>query len=271
MMARWTWGHTLGVVLLAGGVVLVGAASAYGTSEADSRWGLWSLLLLAGILVGILAVIGHRLVRRLDGALIDGRFRISLAQFQLVVWTVLVLSTWGAAVFTNLGIDNPGTDPFDVTIPTELWLALGISATSFGSARLIQGRDMDHNPPPTESFQAIGDNDRSAMIHSRGDDPSKWAARGKLLVRIDPKDASWGDLFASDDADSGGVPDISKIQMFFFTIVLAFGYAVACADLFATPDDPVTGLPAVSEAFAILLGISQGSYLVKKGVDLRGT
>lgn len=49
---------------------------------------------------------------------------------------------------------------------------------------------------------------------------------------------------------------------------VAFGYAVACVDLFATHgSNAITGLPALNESFVILLGISQGGYLVKKGVD----
>lgn len=272
MAANWERRHTIGLAILASGVVAVGVFSIYGKSGTDDHWGVWSLLFLVGILVGLLVVIGDGLARRYDGAFIDGRFRISLAQFQLVVWTVLVLATWGAAVFTNIGIE--ADDPFDVSIPTELWLALGISATSFGSAKLIQARDLD-NPPPAppadpQNPGIIVTPEVATMITARGDDPTAWATRGRLLVRRSPSDARWSDLFASDDANSGGVPDVAKVQMFFFTIVLAFGYGVACADLVSTPEATgITGLPVVSEAFAILLGISQGSYLIKKGVDLR--
>ncbi|HEV3479705.1 MAG TPA: hypothetical protein VG144_09680 [Gaiellaceae bacterium] len=240
----------------------VGLLSTYVTFEHDSHWGVWSFLILAALLAALTSSVGLGLTGRLDGALMDHRYRISLAQLQIAVWTFVVLGAWGAAVFANLGI-NEGSSAFEVSIPSELWLALGISATTFGGAKLIQARDAATppvRPPPAAEVTLI----------KRGESLARWEARGKLLTHRGPSDANWGDLFAADGTDAGAVPDISKIQMFFFTIVLAFGYGVACVDLFATHSSgAISGLPPLNEAFVIILGISQGSYLVKKTVDLR--
>jgi hypothetical protein len=177
----------------------------------------------------------------------------------------VVLGAWGAAVFANLGLDK-GADAFDVSVPSELWLALGISVTALGGAKLVQMRDAGRHPEQIVATSAPG-----VALSRRGAAPDEWRARGKLLTHTTPEHASWGDLFASDDVTGGPVPDISKIQMFFFTIVLAFGYAVACVDLFATHGaNAITGLPPLNESFVILLGVSQGGYLAKKGVDLMG-
>jgi hypothetical protein len=254
--------HTLGVVIVGSLVLGLGALSTYVTFDESSNWGVWTFIILAALLLALLGVVGHGLVRRVGGALMDSRFRMSLAQFQLAIWTLVVLGAWGAAVFANLGLDV-GADAFDVSIPSELWLALGISVTSLGGAKLVQIREATSSP---ESISDVSIGGR--MLTQRGESLERWRSRGKLLAHTSPGDANWGDLFAADGVDAGAVPDISKIQMFFFTIVLAFGYAVACVDLFATHgSDAITALPALNESFVILLGISQGAYLVKKGVD----
>jgi hypothetical protein len=261
---RWSKAHTFGVVVISLAVLGVGAISVYRTFGDPGKWGIWSFLILAGLLVALLAVVGLGLAHRVDGALMDSRFRISLAQFQLAVWTVVVLGAWGAAVFANLGA-NKGSDAFNVSIPSELWLALGISATSLGGSKLIQRQAGGSDPP--EVITPAGKPTAAGLLSKRGETPAEWSARGNLLAHTSPEHASWGDLFAADSVDSGAVPDISKIQMFFFTIVLAFGYAIACVDLFATSKLPISGLPEVNESFAILLGISQGTYLAKKSVE----
>lgn len=257
----WRKWHTFGVLLSIGAILGVGALSVWVEFDSDQNWGVWSFLILAGLLTILLGVIGHGRVRRVDGALIDHN-RISLANFQIAVWTVLVLGAWGAAVFANLAI-NESTVAFEVSIPNELWLALGISATTFGGAKLVQSREAGTPPAPPPPAAEVA-------LEQSGESPVGWQARGNLLTHVSAADANWGDMFAADGTDAGGAPDISKIQMFFFTVVLAFGYAVACVDLFADQgSDPIPGLPGLNEAFVILLGISQGSYLVKKTVDLR--
>jgi hypothetical protein len=243
-------------------IVAVGVVSIGATFDEDSNWGVWAFVILLLLLVAMLAVVGHGLVRRFSGALMDSRFRMSLAQFQLAVWSVVVLAAWAAAVFANFGL-GVDADAFDVSIPSELWLALGISATSLGGAKLIQSRDVTKPPEKIENDSSAG-----RLLTERGHAPHEWRSRGALLAHAKPATAGWGDLFAADGVESGAVPDISKIQMFFFTIVLAFGYALYCVDLFATHgSDAITALPALNESFVILLGISQGAYLVKKGVD----
>jgi len=81
--------------------------------------------------------------------------------------------------------------------------------------------------------------------------------------------ASWGDLFAWDYVDDGMHVDIAKVQMFFFTVILAFGYAAAVANVLIHATAPVTDLPKLNSAFVTLLGISQGGYLGKKIVKGR--
>jgi len=62
---------------------------------------------------------------------------------------------------------------------------------------------------------------------------------------------------------------LSKVQMFFFTVVIAVAYVVALWDIMST--DAIYGanftFPAVSDGMVALLGISNAGYLAAKGVD----
>jgi len=268
--AHWKTAHTIVLLVVTGSILGLGAISTYVTFDEAWNWGVWSFIILAALLTALLCVIGHGLTKRVDGALMDERFRISLSQFQVAVWTVVVLAAWGAAVFANLGLNQSGTAAFDVSIPSELWLALGISLASLGGAKLIQASDVRTPPAPIDESSTGGTILAHRIGQSSGQPLAGWTTRGNLLAHASPGRATWGDLFAADTASAGGVPDISKIQMFFFTVVLAFGYAVACADLFGTHGTtPITGLPTLNESFVILLGISQGAYLTKKSVDVK--
>jgi hypothetical protein len=102
-------------------------------SVQNGRLILWLAQLL--LLLALLAVIGHGITGRVEGILIDGRNRMSLSRFQLVIWTVIVLSSFYTAVLWRLSA-HAGT-PTDLAIPQELWLALGISVTSFVGTPLI--------------------------------------------------------------------------------------------------------------------------------------
>ena len=53
------------------------------------RW-----LIIAGLVVGFLAVMGHQTHGRLVGVLIDARYKISLSRVQVTLWTILVFSAY---------------------------------------------------------------------------------------------------------------------------------------------------------------------------------
>lgn len=96
-------------------------------------------------------------------------------------------------------------------------------------------------------------------------------ARGLLHVRNNPSEAEWGDLFTKEFAGEEKLIDLSKIQMFFFTIAIIFTYAASLNELLARPDiltNPFgVMLPPFSASLVVLLGISHGGYLVTKNTD----
>jgi TolA-binding protein len=100
-------------------------------------------------------------------------------------------------------------------------------------------------------------------------------AKGLLHVRKDPKDAQWSDIFTKEISGESDLIDLSKLQMFFFTITVIFAYAAALNNLLQQPElieNPFgVALPLFSSSLVVLLGISHGGYLALKNTDTSGT
>ncbi len=85
-----------------------------------------------------------------------------------------------------------------------------------------------------------------------------------VAVNADPGSARFSDMFLGDDALNKDSVDLSKVQMFYFTIILVFGYAVALGGVFLYKSD--LQFPAIADGFLALLGISHAGYLSYKAV-----
>lgn len=68
---------------------------------------------------------------------------ISLSRFQMLVWTVLVLSAYGTLAVTRAAELDPLT-ALDVEIPQTVWVLMGISTTSLVGSPLI--REQEEGP-----------------------------------------------------------------------------------------------------------------------------
>jgi hypothetical protein len=93
-------------------------------------------------------------------------------------------------------------------------------------------------------------------------------ARGQLATNDEIDQATWGDMFRMEQAGDSQKVDLSKIQMFFFTIVVLVAYGIA---LYTLLDNETlvrardgVDLPAVSASLNALLAISHGGYLAVK-------
>lgn len=379
------YGIALAIIVFVVAVLMVGAF--WGAQIwAPVRW-----LIIAGLMLALLIVIGLKVNRRVDGVLVDSRFKISLSRLQIVLWTVLALS----ALFTialprtmpggmlDLAKADPATrqalqelspdrttcfsetatlppecapDALQIAFPGELLVALGISAASFAGSTLIKsvkrsqkidigilkevqgaqlavdqanaavqeaeekadqaeqdllakGRRCGEiqkklaNAQTTEEKAAL-ETDLNAAQKTRDEaliafqDASaaldearaaydaamqqyelvKSAAEqetdGVLHRNTDPSQADWVDLFRGDEIGNYKLVDISKVQMFFFTIVLIVGYAAAVYKLLldgtALQNPLGLSLPAFSESMNGLLAISHAGYLAVKTVDRTG-
>ncbi len=258
---------------------------------------LLSALLLA--LFGM--IVGRAISGRWGGLFIDSRYRISLSRFQAALWTVIVLSAYGTAAISNLQrstraprkdkvrriisplllLDEKGTpdpnpkaepiDPLGVQVPKELWIVMGIAVTSLVGTPLLLTTKQDKSPPQdaVTAMKTRLTGQSTATVTAASDDASTPAGcldnSGLLMVRKCPECAEWRDLFRGEEVADAATMDLSKLQMFYLTMVLALSYVVAIMLSMAKPG-PVGSLPPLSTSAVALLAISHTAYLTAKGL-----
>lgn len=206
-------------------------------------WIAWPIF--AGLIVAVYLWLGKATTRgrggpdhagSVFGILIDDRGRYSLTRLQLSLWTLVVLSLT-AGVFTARAATR-GVDPLDFAIPAHVLGLLGISA---GSAVVATGVKTYKN--------------RTRPLFVAAAQPGDARLAQMLMVEEGPQ------------ADK--IVDITKLQNFLVTILLAGAYVVLAIHTYAgwgagTPIGSaadITTLPAFSGTFLTLLAISHAGYL----------
>jgi len=229
--------------------------------------GVWGVLMV--LMVVFIAVAGDGLTGRFWGALIDERNKMSLARFQMVVWTVLLLSAFLAAGVRNIAVAAAaGTVSADailrslnIAIPQELWAALGISVTSLVGSPLILATKKNKEADPKEFAQTA-----AALRSQEGiADPDH---DGQVLTKDSPQDARFVDLFKGEETGNAAFLDLAKVQMFYLTLILAFVYAVALGTMFRMIDagTSIGSFPALNPSLIALLTLSHAGYLANKAI-----
>lgn len=232
-----------------------------------------------GLLMLIAVVIGRGKLGRNSGLLIDHRRRMSLSRTQMVLWTLIILSGFTTAVFMNLAAGS--LEPMSISIPKELWALIGISITSLIGSPLI--KDMKENQTGKED-EAVKDTAKK-LAASRGASTNDLKAEseeggpqklsdlqkaagvytvGRILYNESEKHASFSDLFSGEDADDSTIPDLGKVQMFYFTVLLAAVYMFLLGAKFFVSGGMINDFPALDPSMLALVGISNGGYLIKK-------
>jgi hypothetical protein len=235
------------------------------------------------------------------GILITEQNVMSLSRFQTALWSVIVVSAFLVIVMARIknGViaDEDGSelaDPLNIALGRDLLALLGISAASLVGSPLIAATKTSKTPDQnavmatarqmvrldqvpdsvkegnaplgsvseraTESGKASPENIASAIEKN---------AEGILYKNPAISDASFADMFEGNEVGNAAHVDLSKVQMFFFTVVIAVAYVFALWDVMST--DAIYGsnfaFPAVSDGMVALLGISNAGYLAAKGVD----
>lgn len=204
-----------------------------------------------GVTVGVMAllaaVVGKLRSGSFFGIFIDSRDTWSLTQFQLVLWTFIIIPVL-IAVVIGRATEDPST-AWDIAVPGEIWGLLGIS---MGSTVLAVAIKSQKNGPSTSPLGA-------------GD---------RVLARTEALQARFSDMFAYDEG-TGSLTrlDVTKFQNFVFTVALAVTYLWNCLWLFGKAGTPsaITGLPALSGVALGILGISHAGYLTGKAIPQAGT
>jgi hypothetical protein len=191
----------------------------------------WILSLLA--LLFLAGWVGRQTGQGKLGILIDGRGRYSLTHFQVVLWTVVILSSILGVLISQ------GFDPKTVQFPPELLGLMGIIA---GSGVLATGVKESKNAPGSRANVARA----GSFTLSNGKKTTISARFAQIWLEEE-----------GDQADR--VVDITKYQNFIFTLVILGFYVTAAWK--------TGGLPQLSEGIVWLIGISHAGYVGGKVPD----
>ena len=216
----------------------------------------------AGVLALVVLLFGQWSCRRPLGVLIDYRNLMSLARFQSILWTIIVLTGFLAMVALRLRFPIPGKSAMDVGIPWELWALMGISTTSLVGAPLILEGKLDKIPTADAMDKA------SLTLHQSAPSLADVSSMGTLYRNASLQDARITDMLQGDEIMNITYLDMAKVQMLLFTIV---GALVYCGVLYRSLTDPAPAnlaqMPTLSQGMVTLLGISHAGYLGSKTVN----
>ena len=227
--------------------------------------GPWNWLIVLAAMAAFMAMLGVFISGNPLGILINHRNLISLSRFQMVLWTLLILSAYFtlALVRVKVWLTHAGQvpDPLAVGIDPHLWALMGISTTSLVGCSLLAGVKKVKEPDPAAVPKA------ALTLGENAGDLEK-NREGILYGNPQVSDARVTDMFQGDEVADTAHIDLPKVQMFFFTLLVVAGYGVAIFNLMARPDAALAGeLPKLSDGVIALLGISHAGYLTKKGIS----
>jgi len=182
---------------------------------------------------------------------------------QLILWTVIIVSALSTLALFRLAHGGAGTDALNITVPEQVWALLGLSGATTAAALAIKGTKKNVGVSAQEDI-AI-QKQLGVVIEQLPAAAGNVGHVGALITNKGPKGASMADLFSGDEVGDALYVDPGKIQMFFFTVLVAIAYASAVGDVFAD-QTPVADafLPDLSTGMVTLLGISQAGYLGTK-------
>src|SRR6266436_6935787 len=104
-----------------------------------------SYIVVMFLMLLFVAVLGVRISNRPAGILVNERNLMSLTRFQLVMWTILILSAFMIAAIARIRGGGLG-NALDITLDKNLWALLGISTASLVGSPLLQSGKTDQTP-----------------------------------------------------------------------------------------------------------------------------
>jgi len=210
-------------------------------------------LLSLAFLMAFMLISGYSITGKWLGALIDDRNVISLARFQMAVWTGLLLSAFLATALLNLSLGQ--NNATEIHIAKELWALMGISSTSLVASPLILSTKENKDASAVD-LELLNRESGTAMGN-----------RGQVVVNREISQAHWSDMFTGEEVGNARHLDLSRIQMFFFTVVTAVTYGGAIAHYFWSQGNAgIHALPSLDASMIALIGISHTGYLAAKAV-----
>lgn len=252
------WAFALGVMFSLVAIVVIPIEVTYSPAN-----------LIAEILAMTLMVLlmGQRIVGRPLGALVSSRNVMSLTRFQALLWTILILATFTTIIVGRVWRGESIADFFNNTTPPlrpDLLALMGISYASAVGSGLVLSNKTTKEPTADAKLQmkaSVGDTASNA-------NPVAGEPVGVLYTNKSPKDAAFTDIFEGDEVSDTNLLDMSKVQMFFFTIVSA---VIFLGMVFGDLSNEKVGLaktmiPRLPDSLIALMGISHTAYLGGKTV-----
>lgn len=221
----------------------------------------WNFVLASVALTGFLLVLGLSISGTPFGVLINERNLMSLSQMQAAVWTVVVLAGYLTTVVARIHAGVPNAA--EVAIPEELWLLMGISASSLVGTPLILSTKKSKTPDD-KLVKTTADQLKEDVKEVEAN------KQGSLYANTDIADARFADMFQGDEIANTAHVDLAKVQMFYFTLISVVVYVVLVTrGLVAAQGkaEALSSLPQLSEGLIALLAISHGGYLASKMGD----
>lgn len=248
---KWKIVHFLIMVGILISIVIIGLI--FPIEMRSIGWGLTLVLMTVFVIIA-----GHSVTGLWKGFLIDGRNKISLSRFQMVAWTIMVLSAFLTIALVNIRAGV--ADPLAISIPSQLWILMGISTTSMIGSPLLLSTKREKQPD-AKLWKNTVEN-----LKSKGCANVEDKTPQMIITNLKPESAQWADLFRGEEAANAAALDLGKIQMFYFTIILVLAYIVALTGLFSSESRTIFSFPELHESMIALIGISHTGYLANKAV-----
>ncbi len=131
----------------------------------------------------------------------------------------------------------------------------------------LAGNQVMPAPDPALSLNAVAPAPASATLSDKLDQLNI-VPKGQLVTYSSPNDARFADLFKGEETGNLAQLDLSKIQMFYFTIVVVVAYVAALSAILIgnSSGSLISAFPDLSQGMVVLLGISHAGYLGYKAV-----
>lgn len=280
MDRKWTRYHSVGVVGLVMLVCFVNWGIVREIKDLQRETHVYLCFFFTlGSLVAFTMVVAHGVTGDFWlGWLIDGkRYTMSLSRLQTALWTALIASCFVTAVSFNIKAGQ-GIGALDVAIQEELWLAMSINAAALIGSPLLISRKMKKVLKPSSN-----EAERKAMAERMGQKPGdketaddfiKSHSTGVVYRNPAPKEASLSDLFVGEEVTDRDVVDLTRLQAFFFTMILVVTYGIAAVghmEKMVKSGSPISELPVLGASGLAMLGISTTIYMTRKAVCLSPT
>lgn len=225
--------------------------------------GPWAMACVA--VFGLFALVSYGLRGQILGFLIDERGRLSLARLQLVVWNILILSTYWIYAAWNLSVQHAGlmlaAEQVLPQLQLDLWLLLGIVFTSPLASSLI----LDSK---SQQAQTVANLPASSITVPTQVDSQVVTNDGLVDARTNTHSWSFLDLFTGEYLGTRGAIDVSRLQQFIFTLLSVIVYAgLVWNELQSVDGQAFVHLPALGANAVGLLALSHTAYLAAKGIQ----